>query len=212
MENGSPTELLDSGAAHVRFERQRRVLWAVLAINAAMFAVEFVASWISGSTALLADALDFFADSATYGLTLWVLARSRRWKAAAALVKGAGIGAFGVWVVAVALWRALDPATPDGVIMGGVSVLALIANLSAAALLFWHRGDDLNMRSVWLCSRNDVIANLAVLAAAGGVLATATAWPDLIVGGVIASLQLSAAWSIVSQAMRELRAESPLAG
>ncbi len=212
MPEASVPPALDACAADERTLHQRRVLWAVLAINAAMFAVEIVASWISGSTALLADALDFLADSATYGLTLWVLAKSARWKATAALVKGASMGAFGVWVVAVALWRAFDPATPDGVIMGGVSVLALIANLSAAALLFWHRGDDLNMRSVWLCSRNDAISNLAVLAAAGGVLATATAWPDLAVGAVIAGLQLSAAWSITREAIHELRTESRLAG
>lgn len=122
------------------------------------------------------------------------------------------MGAFGVGVVAVALWRALDPATPDGVIMGGVSVLALIANLSAAALLFWHRGDDLNTRSVWLCSRNDAIGNLLVIAAASGVFLSATAWPDVIVGAVIAGLELSAAWSITREAMRQLRAESRLAG
>ncbi len=212
MPEASVPPALDACAADERTLRQRRVLWAVLAINVAMFAVEIVASWISGSTALLADALDFLADSATYALTLFVLARSARWKAAAALVKGAGMGAFGVWVVAVALWRALDPVTPDAVIMGGVSVLALIANLSAAALLFWHRGDDLNMRSVWLCSRNDAIGNLAVLAAAGGVLATATAWPDLAVGAVIAGLVLSAAWSITREAIHELRTESRLAG
>ncbi len=212
MSESSASPAADPGAGHARFERQRRVLWVVLAIEVTMFVVEIVASWISGSTALLADALDFLADSATYALTLFVLAKSARWKAAAALIKGAGMGAFGIWVVAVALWRAFDPATPDGMIMGGVSVLALTANLSSATLLFWHRGDDLNMRSVWLCSRNDVIGNLAVLAAAGGVLATATAWPDLIVGGVIASLELSAAWSITREAIRELRAESRLAG
>ncbi len=212
MSGFSAPAAADPGAGHARYLRQRRVLWAVLAINAAMFAIEIVAGWYAGSTALLADALDFLADSATYGLTLWVLARSRRWKAAAALIKGAGMGALGVWVVAVALWRALDPALPDAAVMGGVGLLALAANLSAAMLLFWHRGDDLNMRSVWLCSRNDAIGNLLVIAAASGVFLSATAWPDLIVGGVIASLQLSAAWSIVSQAVRELRAESRLAG
>ena len=212
MSESSMPRAFDACASHERTLRQRRVLKVVLAINAAMFAVEIVASWISGSTALLADALDFLADSATYGLTLWVLARSRRWKAAAALIKGAGMGALGVWVVAVALWRALDPALPDAAVMGGVGLLALAANVVSAALLFWHRGDDLNMRSVWLCSRNDAIGNLLVIAAASGVFLSATAWPDLIVGGAIASLQLSAAWSVTREAVRQLRTESPLAG
>ena len=186
-------------------DRQRRALKAVLAINATMFAVEFASAWYAGSTALLADAIDFLADSASYALTLYVLARSVRWKAAAALVKGAGMGVFGLWVIAEAVQRAFDPAVPDGVVMGGVGVLALAANLSSAAILFWYRGDDLNMRSVWLCSRNDAIGNLAVLAAAGGVLASASAWPDLVAGALIASLELSAGWSVMRQAIQELK-------
>ena len=186
---------------------QRRVLWIVLAVNAAMFVVEIVSSWLAGSTALLADAVDFLADSATYGLTLFVLARSRCWKAAAALIKGGGaMGTFGIGVIAVALWRATDPVLPDGAIMGGVGVLALAANLGSALLLFWHRGDDLTMRSVWLCSRNDVLANVAVLAAAGAVVLTGTAWPDLAAGALIAALELSAATTIIRLAHGELRA------
>ncbi len=186
--------------------RQRRVLRVVLVINAAMFVVEIVSGWYAGSTALLADALDFLADSAGYALTLFVVAKSDRWKASAALAKGAGMGVFGLWLLGETVRRALDPAVPDAVVMGGVGVLALAANVISAVLLFWHRGDDLNMRSVWLCSRNDALANLALLAAAGGVFATATAWPDLIAGGLIVGLELSAAWSIVRQAARELRA------
>ncbi len=191
--------------------RQRRVLWIVLAINATMFFVEIVAGWVAGSTALLADALDFLADSATYGLTLYVLAKSLRWKASAALAKGAAMALFGVWVLSEAITRGFDPALPNAAVMGGVGALALAANLASAAILFWHRGDDLNKRSVWLCSRNDVIGNVAVLAAAAGVFATVTAWPDLVVGGVIATLQLSAGVSIMRQALRELRKGSPLA-
>ncbi len=203
---------LDPGASHERYLRQRRVLVLVLAINATMFCVEIVASWYAVSTALLADALDFLADSATYGLTLYVLAKSVRWKAGAALVKGAGMGAFGLWVLFEASRRAFDPGLPDAATMGGVGLLALTANLASAVLLFWHRGDDLNMRSVWLCSRNDAINNLAVLVAAGGVFATAAAWPDLVVGGVIAGIELSAAWSITRQALRELRHARLVAG
>ena len=190
--------------------RQRRALWIVLAINATMFFVEIVAGWVAGSTALLADALDFLADSATYGLTLYVLAKSLRWKASAALAKGAAMALFGVWVLTEAIARASDPALPDAAMMGAVGGLALAANMASAAILFWHRGDDLNMRSVWLCSRNDAIGNLAVLAAATGVFASATAWPDLAVGGVIAALELSAGVSIMRQAMRELRTGGPL--
>jgi cation diffusion facilitator family transporter len=193
-----------SGTEHLA--RQRRVLWIVLAINLSMFVVEIVAGWYAGSTALLADALDFLADSAAYGITIFVVARSVRWKAAAALAKGAGMGVFGFWVLAETVRRLFDPAVPDAAVMGGVGVLALAANAFCALLLFWRRGDDLNMRSVWLCSRNDAIANLAVLLAAGGVFATATAWPDLAAGALIVGLELTAAWSIVRQAVRELRA------
>ena len=191
--------------------RQRRVLRVVLVINAAMFVIEIVSGRYAGSTALLADALDFLADSTSYALTLFVIAKSDRWKASAALAKGAGMGVFGLWLLGETVRRALDPAVPDAVVMGGVGVLALAANVISAVLLFWHRGDDLNMRSVWLCSRNDAFANLALLAAAGGVFATATAWPDLIAGGLIVGLELSAAWSIVRQAARELRAAHAVA-
>ncbi len=211
MDCCQPPEL-DVSASHERYTRQRRVLWIVLAINAAMFVVEIVSGWYAGSAALLADALDFLADSAAYGLTLYVLGKSMRWKASAALIKGAGMGAFGLWIVFETARRALHPELPDGSVMLGVSGLALAANLFSAALLFWYRGDDVNMRSVWLCSRNDAIANLAVMAAAGGVLASATAWPDLAVGAMIASLEISAGWSIIRQALGELRAESVTPG
>ncbi len=201
-----PCPALDAATGVDRLVRQRRVLWAVLAINAAMFVIEIVSGWYAGSTALLADALDFLADSASYGLSIFVIAKSDRWKAGAALVKGAGMAVFGLWVLVETVSRAFAPAVPDAAVMGGVGALALAANAISAMLLFWRRGDDINMRSVWLCSRNDAIANLAVLAAAAGVLVTATAWPDLIASGLIVTLELSAAWSIVRQATRELRA------
>ncbi len=208
---GSGLPVFDPCADEVRLAGQRRVLWAVLAVNAAMFVVEIVASWYAGSTALLADAVDFLADTAAYGITLLVVARSARWKATAALAKGAGMALFGLWVLGETVRRALDPAVPDAAVMGGVGVLALAANVIVAAILFARRGDDLNMRSVWLCSRNDVVANLAVLAAAGGVFVTATAWPDLIAGALIVSIEFWAAWSIVRQAIRELRVSHALA-
>ena len=198
---------LDPASGHERYRRQRRVLWLVLVINASMFFVEITAGWLAGSTALLADALDFLADSATYGLTLYVLARSMRWKATAALIKGGAMGLFGIWVMFEAARRAYDPALPDAVTMGLVGAMALGANVVSAVLLFWYRSDDINMRSVWLCSRNDAIANLLVIGAAGGVFATATAWPDLAVGGLIAALELSAAWSILREAIAHLKAQ-----
>ena len=197
--------VLGAGAGGALRARQRRVLWMVLALNAAMFVIEVVTSWYAGSTALLADALDFLADTATYAITLYVLARSARWKAGAALIKGAAMGVFGIAVIAVALYRATDPALPEAAVMGGVGALALAANAGSAALLYWHRGDDLNMRSVWLCSRNDAIANIAVILAAGAVAVTATAWPDLAAGVLIAGLELSAAYSITRQALGEWR-------
>ena len=197
--------VLWAGAGGALRARQRRVLWLVLALNAAMFVIEMVASWYAGSTALLADALDFLADTASYAITLYVLARSARWKAGAALIKGAAMGVFGIGVIAVALYRATDPALPEAAVMGGVGALALAANAGSAALLYWHRGDDLNMRSVWLCSRNDAIANIAVILAAGAVAVTATAWPDLAAGVLIAGLELSAAYSITRQALGEWR-------
>jgi Co/Zn/Cd efflux system component len=197
---------LDPNSDDALLRRQRRVLWIVLWVNGTMFGVEMVSSWLAGSTALLADAIDFLADAATYGLTLYVLTKSVQWKAGAALAKGLAMAVFGLWVIAIALWRATDPVLPDAGIMGSIGVLALTANVGAALLLYWHRGDDLNMRSVWLCSRNDAIANVLVLAAAGAVAITATAWPDLIVGALIAALELSAAYTIIRAALPALRA------
>ena len=205
MSNCCEAPLIDARAGDALRSRQRRVLWMVLAINATMLVIEIITSWYAGSTALLADALDFFADSATYGITLYVLARSARWKAGAALIKGLAMGVFGMVVIAVALSRFLDPALPDAAVMGGIGVLALAANAGSAVLLYMHRADDLNMRSVWLCSRNDAIANIAVILAAGAVAVSATAWPDLAAGALIAGLELSAAASITRQALSELR-------
>ncbi|MFP6741024.1 MAG: cation transporter [Alphaproteobacteria bacterium] len=196
---------LDPNSDDALLRRQRRVLWIVLWVNGTMFGVEMVSSWLAGSTALLADAIDFLADAATYGLTLYVLTKSVQWKAGATLAKGLAMAVFGLWVIAIALWRATDPVLPDAGIMGSIGVLALTANVGAALLLYWHRGDDLNMRSVWLCSRNDAIANVLVLAAAGAVAITATAWPDLIVGALIAALELSAAYTIIRAALPALR-------
>lgn len=185
----------------------RRALFAVIAINAGMFVIEMAAGAIAGSQALKADALDFLGDTATYTLTLLVIGRPLAWRARAALVKGLSLGAMGLWVLASTVYRALVLGVPQAEVMGAVGMLALAANLTSVLLLLKYRDGDANVRSVWLCSRNDAIGNIAVVAAAGGVWATAGAWPDLIVAGVMASLFLWSAAQIIRQALAELRTQ-----
>ncbi len=184
--------------------RYRRILWLVLAINGAMFAVEAASGLIGGSLALQADALDFLADAANYGITLIVLGRSIRWRAGAALIKGLSMGLFGTWVLGASIYRVFVVGLPDAAIMGTVGTLALAANLACAWLLFAYRRGDANMRSVWLCSRNDAIGNIAVVVAAGAVAVTGTGWADIGVAVVMASLALGASYSVIRQAMAEI--------
>jgi len=186
--------------------RWRRVLWAVLAVNAAMFVVEIAAGLAAGSVALQADALDFLADAATYGISLAVVGMALRWRAAAALAKGAAMGLFGLWVIGATAWHALNGTLPDAGTMGAVGFAALVANAGCLALLWAYRDGDSNMRSVWICSRNDVIGNVAVMLAAAGVFGTGTGWPDVTVAAIMAVLALQGAWSIVRMALPELRA------
>ncbi len=183
----------------------RRVLWIALAINAAMFGVELLAGWQARSVSLQADALDFFGDAATYAVTLIVLGMGAHWRSRAGLAKGISMGVFGLWVLATTVERAYDTEPPVAEVMGAIGLLALAANLLCAYLLYRYRSGDSNMRSVWLCSRNDAIANIAVVAAGAGVWASGTAWPDLLVGGGIALLSCWAAVSIVRQAVGELK-------
>ncbi len=183
----------------------RRVLRRVLAINAVMFVAEGASGLIAGSVALQADALDFLGDAATYGITLYVLGRSVRWRAGAGLAKGAAMALFGLGVVGHAVQRALIVDVPAAAVMGSVGALALAANVISALLLFRHREGDSNRRSAWLCTRNDAIANLAVIAAAGGVFLTGAAWPDLIVGALVAALALGSGIHVMGQALGELR-------
>ncbi|MCQ0990358.1 cation transporter [Jiella marina] len=183
----------------------RGVLWIVLVINASMFLIEIIAGLAAGSTALQADALDFFADAANYGISLFVLGMSLRWRASAALVKGASMGFFGLWVIGSVIWHTLNGAVPGWGTMGVVGSIALAANAACLALLYAWREGDANKRSVWICSRNDVIANLAVLAAALGVFGTGTGWPDIIVASVMAVLALQGAATILRQSLFELR-------
>lgn len=185
--------------------RQRRVLWAALAINAVMFAVEVVAGVAAGSASLQADALDFLGDAANYGVSLAVVGATLRYRASAALLKGVTMAAFGVWVIGVALWHALNGTLPAAETMGIIGVLALAANAASFGLLWAYRDGDANMRSAWICTRNDVFGNLAVIVAALGVFGTGTGWPDVIVAAIMAALALQGAAVVVRQAAAELR-------
>jgi Co/Zn/Cd efflux system component len=183
--------------------RYRRVLWAALAINALMFAVELAGGLRAGSVSLLADAVDFFGDAANYGVSLLVLGMAPVWRGRAALLKGLSMGAFGVFVLGRTGWSAATGSVPEPITMGAIGGLALVAMLYA-----WREGDA-NMRSVWLCSRNDAIGNLAVMGAALGVFGSGAGWPDVLVAGVMGILALTAARSVIAQSREELRSEAP---
>ncbi len=183
----------------------RRALITVLVINAVMFVVEAGAGLGAGSVSLQADALDFLGDAASYTISLLVLGMTIRWRAGAALIKGGSMGLFGLWVMGATIYNMIYLGRPDVVVMGSVGTLALAANVVCALMLYRFREGDANMRSVWLCTRNDAIGNIAVVAAAGGVFASDTAWPDLAVAAVMAGLALTAAFLVTRHAMAELR-------
>jgi Co/Zn/Cd efflux system component len=185
----------------------KRVLWVVLVINAGMFMLEISAGVYAGSVSLLADAVDFLGDSASYAISLFVLMKSLRWRAGAAFLKGLSMGAFGLWILGSVVYNALVMGTPIASVMGSVGLLAMLANLVAAFLLYRYRNGDANMRSVWLCTRNDVLGNLAVIAAASGVFATGSQWPDLAVAVLLAGLALQASFLVLRQALGEWRSE-----
>jgi Co/Zn/Cd efflux system component len=182
----------------------RRVLWIALLANAAMFLVELAASIYSGSSALAADAADFLGDSANYALSLGALALGGVWVSRVALLKGLAMSFYGIGVLAYASYRAWLGVPPEPFTMGAVGLLAFAVNFGVAALLYRFREGDANMRSVWLCTRNDVIANLLVIAAALGVLGTGTVWPDVAVAAVLAGLGLTSGASVMRQARTEL--------
>jgi len=182
-------------------------LWIALWVNALMFVVETAASWRSGSVSLLADAIDFFGDAANYGLSLAVLSMAQHVRSRAALFKAACMAGFGALVLARAGWSLHTGATPEPGTMGIVATAALAANLGVAWLLYRHREGDANMRSVWICSRNDAIGNVAVGFAALGVFGTGSAWPDLAVAALMAVLALTGAVSVLRHANDELRQE-----
>jgi Co/Zn/Cd efflux system component len=183
----------------------RRVLWAVLAINAAMFLVEIGAGLAAGSASLQADALDFLGDAANYAISLFVVGLALRYRAMAALAKGATMGVFGLWVIGTIVWHAQHGTLPNAFTMGTVGFAALVANAASFGLLWAHRTGDANMRSAWICTRNDVLGNVAVLLAAVGVFGTGTGWPDIIVATIMASLALQGAAVVARQAAEELR-------
>jgi Co/Zn/Cd efflux system component len=188
----------------------RRVLWAVLAINAAMFVVEVAAGVAAGSASLQADALDFLGDAANYGISLVVVGMALRYRASAALAKGATMGLFGLWVIATVIWHAWHGTVPSAFTMGAVGVSALLANGLSFGLLWAYRHGDANMRSAWICTRNDVLGNLAVLLAAAGVFGSGTGWPDIIVAAIMAGLALQGAWIVVRRSLSELRQPLPV--
>ncbi|MBC7192554.1 cation transporter [Marinobacter sp.] len=185
--------------------RFRVALWIALSVNLSMFVVEGIASMTSGSVSLLADAIDFFGDSANYLLSLTVLSMGMIWRGRAAMVKGLTMGAFGIFVLVRAGWVATQGTTPEPFTMGVIGLLALVANMGVAVMLFRFREGDSDMRSVWLCSRNDAIGNIAVMAAALGVFGTGSAWPDLIVAGIMGGLAITAGFSVVRHARSDIR-------
>ncbi|WP_422000457.1 cation transporter [Reyranella sp.] len=201
----------DHGAASAS-PAYRRVLWLALAINFAMFGVEIGAGLAAQSASLLADSLDFLGDAANYGISLFVLGMALHWRARASLLKAASMGAFGLWVAVTTIQHALAGTVPEAPVMGAVGALAFAANLGVAAMLWRWRDGDSNMRSVWICTRNDAIGNLAVLAAAAGVFGSGSGWPDYAVAAIMSSLALFGAVQVTRHALEELgqaRAAAP---
>jgi len=197
----------DAGGDPLRQTAYRQVLLWVLAINATMFCVEIGAGLAAGSAALQADALDFLGDAANYAISMFVVGMALRFRAAAALAKGATMALFGIWVLGVTAWHAFNGTLPRAFTMGGVGLAALVANAASFWLLWQYRAGDANMRSAWICTRNDVLGNLAVLLAALGVVGTSTGWPDVIVAVVMAMLALQGAATVIRQAKSELKSE-----
>jgi len=183
----------------------RRVLFTVLAINAVMFAVEVIAGVAAGSASLQADALDFLGDAANYAISLLVVGMALRYRASAALAKGLTMGLFGLWVISTVFWHAVHGTLPSAFTMGTVGMAALLANAASFGLLWAYRQGDANMRSAWICTRNDVLGNLAVLLAALGVFGTGTGWPDVIVATIMAGLAIQGAILVIRQAAGELQ-------
>jgi len=187
----------------------RNVLWIVFVINLIMFFVEFSTAFFANSVSLQADALDFLADSMTYGVTLMVLGSSLRMRASVAMFKGISMGALGLWIFARTYTNASEEIVPLAQIMGTVGLIALVANVVSAVLLYKFRSGDSNMRSIWLCSRNDAIGNIAIIIAASGVFTMNSGWPDFVVATLMATLSTVASYQIIKLARSELKMISP---
>ena len=190
----------------LKVSKFRTVLWIVFIINFVMFVVEFGTAFFANSVSLQADALDFMADAMTYGVTLMVLGSSLRVRASVAMLKGISMGVLGIWIYARTAYNAQAEIVPLATVMGTVGFVALIANVVSAVLLFKFRSGDSNMRSIWLCSRNDAIGNVAIMIAASGVFALESGWPDFIVATLMATLSTIASVQIIKQAREELKA------
>src|SRR5262249_56363841 len=175
------------------------------AINAIMFLVEIASGLTAGSASLQADAMDFLGDAANYAISLLVVGMALRYRAVAALAKGSTMGLFGLWVAATVIWHALHGTLPSALTMGGVGAAALVANAASFGLLWAFRQGDANMRSAWICTRNDVLGNVAVLLAAAGVFGTGTGWPDVIVAAIMAALALQGSALVIRQSVGEMR-------
>lgn len=191
-------------------ETHGRLLWIVLAINTAMFFVEGWAGILAHSTSLMADALDMLGDALVYAFSLIVLARSLRWQAGAAIAKGCFMLVFGIGVLGEAIYKTIHPIMPAVATMGIIGTVALAANIVCFSLLYRHRGENLNMSSTWLCSRNDLIANVGVLIAAGSSYLLVSRWPDIIVGAMIAALFLKSSVGVLRQGFEQWRAKPGL--
>jgi len=195
---------------HRGSQAYRRVLWAVLVINTVMFLIEIGAGLAAGSASLQADALDFLGDAGNYAISLLVVGMALRYRAMAALAKGSTMGLFGLWVIGSVVWHALQGTLPNAFTMGAVGFAALAANAASFGLLWAHRGGDANMRSAWICTRNDVLGNLAVLLAAISVFGTGTGWPDIIIAAIMAGMALQGAALVIRQSLGELRQPVPV--
>lgn len=186
-------------------KRYKQVLGAVIAINLGAFAVVATGGLLQGSATLAANALDFLADSATYALTFWAIGQSPATRAGAAMIKGGSLGLVALTIVGFALWRAVSGAAPEGLMISGLGAFGVAANLAAAALLLRYREGDANVRSVWLCTRNDVVQCVAVALTGVAVMMTGSRWPDLVAGIVLAFIFIQSAWQIIAQARHEQR-------
>jgi len=190
----------------------RKALWIAVVINAGMFLVELSAGLAGGSAGLQADAMDFMGDAASYGISLAVLSMAAVWRTRAAMLKGATMLLFGLWVASTIVYHWQNGTVPSYELMGGIGVAAMIANLVCAVILFRFRGDDANMRSVWLCTRNDVLSNIAIVIAASGVWVSGSGLPDLIVAAIIAGLAITGAIDILKRVRQEFRDLAPAGG